>query len=115
MSDNDALWRAYIKTVTPLGKRNVAAAAPHAQRVVSPTLGHTLDLHGRSLTEAHAQTIELLSSGCYRYRYVTIITGLSGAIRQEFLRWIDGYPMVQRIEAINGGGGFRVYFRKRER
>ena len=113
MSDNEALWRAYIKSVTPLGKRKVATAPLLTPRMIAPSLGHTLDLHGRSLTEAHAQTVELLSSGCYHYRYVTIITGLSGAIRQEFLRWIDGYPKVQRIEAINGGGGFRVYFRKR--
>jgi hypothetical protein len=114
MSDND-VWCAYIKGVTPLGKRAIAPPSPHSQRAVEPTLGHTLDLHGLTLTDAHAKTVELLSHGCYRFRYVTIITGLSGAIRQEFLQWIDGYPMVQRIETINGGGGFRVHFRKRDR
>ena len=114
MSDSD-VWCAYIKGVVPLGRRAIAPASPHTQRAVGPSLGHTLDLHGLTLTDAHAKTVELLSTGCYRFRYVTIITGLSGAIRQEFLQWIDGYPMVQRIETINGGGGFRVHFRKRDR
>ena len=114
MSDQDeALWHAYIKDVVPLGKRSVGTPAPQHPRTMMPSLGHTLDLHGLTLSEAHARTVELLSIGRERYRFVTIITGLSGAIRQEFLRWIDGNPMVQRIEAINGGGGFRVHFKRR--
>lgn len=112
-SDHDAaLWRAYTKDVTPLGQRPVASQPPVIRLPLQAVpCDHTLDLHGSTLAEAHARTLDFITTAHYRYRYVTIITGLSGAIRREFRHWIDGSPTVRRIDEL--GGSYRVYFRRR--
>lgn len=114
MSSSDLeLWRDFTRHVTPLHSRSVATSPPMHQRLPTPPLGHTLDLHGLTLTEAYAATCDFISRSMHSpYRYVTIITGLSGRIRHEFRHWLDGHA-IQRVEELNGGGGVRVYLRRR--
>jgi DNA-nicking Smr family endonuclease len=113
-SDDLELWQAVMRDVTPLHTSPTAPRLPVFRRLPSPSLGHTLDLHGMTLREAYAATNDFLVQNATSYRYVTIITGLSGRIRYEFRHWLAGHP-VQRIEELNGGGSVRVYFRKKER
>lgn len=109
------LWREFTSHVTPLRHRPVATSPPRHERIPARPIGHTLDLHGLTLTEAFAATRDFLSRNMHsEYRYVTIITGLSGRIRHEFHHWIEGHT-VHRVEELNGGGGVRIYFRKRRR
>lgn len=108
---DEALWRAYIQDVAPLIKNSLPVKPTAPPLLILPRFGHTLDLHGLSLSVAYASTIEFLTDVHARFRYATIITGLSGSIRHEFEHWLAGFP-IQRVEPINGGGGFRIYFRK---
>lgn len=114
MSSSDLeLWQDFTRHVTPLRSRSVAAPPLIHQRSPVPPLGHTLDLHGLTLTEAYAATSDFISRCVHsQYRYVTIITGLSGRIRHEFRHWLDGHG-IQRVEELNGGGGVRIYLRRR--
>jgi DNA-nicking Smr family endonuclease len=106
------LWHAFTQNVTPLTQRQLAMqpiAAPPLQR---RQVDHTLDLHGLTLAEAHAQTFAFLAATRHHYRYVTIVTGVSGPIRYEFLHWIDRHPDVRHCESLPGDGSFRLYYRK---
>ena len=43
---------------------------------------------------------------------ITVITGRSGQIAQEFPSWLHNRREIARVEPLNGGGAFRVTFRK---
>jgi hypothetical protein len=49
-------------------------------------------------------------------RSFVVITGRSGAIRREFLFWVDENPSLRSVETLNGGGAFRLHlFRNKSR
>lgn len=72
----------------------------------------TVDLHGMTVQDAHAAVIQHLDIWRTRAKFVSFITGQSGAIRREFAHWMQQYAAVRRIEPMNGGGAFKVYFKK---
>lgn len=43
---------------------------------------------------------------------ITVVTGKSGPICREFPLWMEGHPSVRDVEELNGGGAFRVRFKK---
>jgi DNA-nicking Smr family endonuclease len=106
MDDDDATWQAFIKNVTPLTEPKPSRSTPVLERVIA---SHRIDLHGLCLSDAHTATMNLLDAATDRS--VTIVTGLSGAIKQEFPRWFDHLPYL-RIEELHGGGSFRIHFRR---
>lgn len=109
LSDSDtALWLAYVQGITRIGHLPQPAPRPIERSLPQ---GRRLDLHGLTVHEAHGRTMEFLTMTRRRYRYVIIITGLSGAIRREFRHWLDSHP-IRQIEELRGGGSFRVYFSK---
>lgn len=112
--DDSGVWNAYCKQVTPLrgGKVPSPAPAPFGFAFATPLVHHTLDLHGLTVADAHAETRGFLARARGIYNYVTVITGRSGAIRDEFLPWLEGDSTISRIESLNGGGAFRIHFRK---
>lgn len=73
----------------------------------------TLDLHGLTLQQAHAEALAHVRAGkAAGLKYVTVITGLSGEIRREFRYWIEPLPEVRKVETLNGGGAFKVFLKK---
>ena len=73
----------------------------------------TLDLHGLDLNSAYIQSVEFIKiARIHRFKYVTIITGLSGQIKREFPLWMETLPHTKRIEVLSGGGAFKVFLQK---
>jgi hypothetical protein len=90
---------------------------PHAwvparpKPLVPPRRGRTgrLDLHGLSVAEAHRQTLGIIE--IVDAKGVVIVTGKSGAIRREFIRWLEPKASIC-LEELADGGAFRVRRRK---
>jgi len=103
MDDKDEkIWEAVKKTVTPLE----AAGRSRRSRRSAPREKRTLDLHGLTVNEAFLATrsfIENASDGQIR-----IITGKSGQINQEFLRWLEPLPRIKSVIEENGGGSYGI-------
>ena len=68
-----------------------------------------LDLHGMFVHDAYKRVESFLrESSTKKIKYVTIITGRSGQIRQEFPTWVSMSPYVKRTTVMNGGGAFKI-------
>jgi DNA-nicking Smr family endonuclease len=104
-----AVWEKYVEDVTPLGQIPPSTSEVAVERVI---LSRRLDLHGLSVAEAHTATMNFIEAATDRS--VTVVTGLSGAIRQEFPCWFERMPHL-RIEERNGGGAFAVHFRRKRK
>jgi hypothetical protein len=105
------IWNAFIKDVTPLGQPEPANSSQAVERIIHSPRASQLDLHGLTLVEAHTATMNLVAA---TDRSVTVVTGISGVIKKEFPHWFDHLPHI-KIEEMNGGGAFRLFFRKRKR
>jgi hypothetical protein len=71
-----------------------------------------LDLHGHTVQEAHRQTLDHIATARrLKWRRITIITGLSGSIRREFLEWIK-IQGVNRVVEKSGGGAYEIWLAK---
>ena len=68
-----------------------------------------IDLHGMTIEQAHATTLQFLDFWKDQTKSLVFITGKSGIIRQEFCHWVQN----ARIEMLNGGGAFRVFLKKK--
>jgi DNA-nicking Smr family endonuclease len=74
---------------------------------------YKLDLHGYTVQAAYEETRQFLQAARFqKYKHVTIVTGLSGQIRQEFRYWLQNIDYVREVSEINGGGAFKVKFKK---
>jgi DNA-nicking Smr family endonuclease len=73
-----------------------------------------LDLHGMTLADAHRASLEHVyqAKQAGDYRYVTIITGLSGQICEEFPRWFENHAFVRSVKALRGGGAWEIWLKK---
>jgi DNA-nicking Smr family endonuclease len=73
-----------------------------------------LDLHGMTLADAHRASLEHVyqAKQAGDYRYVTIITGLSGQICDEFPRWFENHSLVRSVKALRGGGAWEIWLKK---
>ncbi len=111
-----SLWDRVASTISPLGMKTganelavrsqVAKAASHFNPV--------LDLHGQSVHDAHASAMGHLIAAQLdsRFKYVIIITGLSGRICEEFPRWFDNHPSVRSMKSLRGGGAWEIWLKK---
>jgi hypothetical protein len=111
------LWRQYIKGVDPVG----SAPRPYSRRPrflefsTRYRKAKSLDLHGLTLQEAFLTFINFVK-GAYldKIPEITIITGRSGKIRQEFPGWVD-HPrignLIREVIAKNEGS-FVIKFKK---
>jgi DNA-nicking Smr family endonuclease len=114
ISDKDReLWRMTMKDVKPLHVCQVPLA-PMTQKSSPPpnTVKHTWDLHGMTLKDAHDLTLNQIEDLKHSHKYATFITGKSGIMKQEFTHWLDQNPLVRKVDVINGGGAYRVWFKK---
>ena len=114
MHDEDTrLWLAVTQDVTRLhAKDTVQPAVPFDIAIRLPEVRHTLDLHGMTMADAYAAVLDFIQLSRHRYRFVTVVTGISGPIRQEFEHWLDGLADIRRAETLPGGGAMRLHFRQ---
>jgi len=115
--EDEELWKQVTEGLIPLVFTPTAAAIrpPARLPVRYRPFSRTIDLHGLTLNDAHTQTKRVVYEAkvFYGLKYVTIITGLSGQIRHEFPFWVEALPEVRRVEALSGGGAFKVFLKKR--
>ncbi len=116
MRDEDnALWAAYTRDVVPLAHRPTAPPGRPPRPVVAPLGDAYLDLHGMPLHDAwKAVRDHVLSAALEGKKRTLVVTGLSGAIRQEFPRWVENLPRVREATATNGNGAFVLRLRRRQ-
>jgi hypothetical protein len=102
-----------MKDVKPLVKTSVSSPVPGMAPPKPPAKDkHIWDLHGMTLDEAHQLAISQVQTHQGKSGSVTFITGKSGQMRNEFCHWLDREQGISRIESLNGGGAFRVWFKK---
>ncbi len=110
-----ALWKKVTEGTAPISVK------PHAETIVSnertivrPRARFTtLDLHGMTLQQACSDTRQFIMEAKWAgLKYVTVITGLSGGIRREFPMWVEPMIEVRKVEAVNGGGAFKVFLKR---
>jgi DNA-nicking Smr family endonuclease len=117
MSEQDQqLWAAAMKHVQPLHVTHTVNHAPLAEKISriphSRPAHHTWDLHGMALGEGYQFSLDKIHAQQGNYKFVTFITGKSGQMNQEFVQWLDNNPHVRKVEPVNNGGAYRVWFRK---
>ena len=107
------LWHSVMNGTTQIHRQTLPTSpTPRAPRPQPMSLSRTVDLHGLTLEQAHRRTIEQLDAWKGLTRNLVFVTGKSGRIREEFSRWLEGYPGVSRVETLDGGGAFRVHYPK---
>ena len=116
LSDKDKqIWQSYVKDVTPLHhdlvKPDVVPRIKKQPEDVCRVNG-LMDLHGLTLQQAHVSVHEQLNAHHNTLRYMTVVTGKSGQMSKEFPHWLENHAHVHRLESLNDGGAFRIWFKK---
>lgn len=116
ISDKDReLWRMVMQDVTPL-HHDVVTPEPTCVSSIKaqpcPDAHHTWDLHGMTLQDAHAKVQSEIAHARHTFKYMTFITGKSGQMQKEFSHWLSQQAHVHRCEPLNGGGAYRIWFKK---
>jgi DNA-nicking Smr family endonuclease len=119
LSDSEkSLWERVTATVRRFGRDQSAMVPTKGSKLAcSPRqqdFNPVLDLHGMTLVDAHRVSLEHVyqAKQAGGYRYVTIITGLSGQICEEFPRWFENHSLVRSVKALRGGGAWEVWLVK---
>lgn len=112
------LWARATKGVRPLDKAPTepVEGQPCVSVPVPQDMGFSpvLDLHGYILHDAYQKSRDHVQNGAMMgFKYVTIITGLSGQIHEEFPRWFANNPLVRSINSLRGGGAWEIWLKKR--
>jgi DNA-nicking Smr family endonuclease len=115
-AQDQALWNQHTQDVTRLRTAAQSVITPPPAvipPVVRPTNGSDiLDLHGLTFEAAHIHTVMHVEQFARCVKSVTVITGKSGSMQEHLPRWLADHAMVRNIQPLNGGGAFRVWFRK---
>lgn len=109
------LWDAVMKDVQPLSTKQISHQDNTPPRKIAPRQHnnhHTVDLHGMTMADAHARIQDHLHDTKQSYKFVTIITGKSGQLRQDVPRWIEHMPGVRKIEPSDHLGSVKVWFKR---
>lgn len=94
------VWNTYI---TKLYNTPEYQFVPKKAQKDEPTM---LDLHGMSVQQAFDKTNSFLRRHFdLRNNVVTIVTGKSGKINEEFVYWCNNLPFVNEIEALTDSYG----------
>lgn len=109
------LWCAYVADVTPIRHTHVIVPASPQIKFTPKQVSHVspiLDLHGMTLSEAHAAVLHHVQQMKPHFPYVTIITGKSGVMKQELPVWVNNLAGVTSCEHDRGGGAYRITFKR---
>lgn len=99
--------RARVADAKTTKRRSTASATTAPPKPVIPSPPTTLDLHGLTVQEAHRASLDFIATSG-SHKKLTIITGKSGQIKQEFERWMEAIPKIHSVKAKCDGGAFTV-------
>lgn len=119
LSPNDQqLWASVIKHVQPLDHKQISHVPGNLLKssvIQHNTNHHTLDLHGMTLAAAHERIQDHLRENRQSYKFVTIITGKSGALSDLAPRWIEQMPHVGKVDHADHKGSVKVWFKRTQK
>jgi DNA-nicking Smr family endonuclease len=105
-----------VKPIPRVTAQSVQDHIPHKPRIQLrmeyEILSPILDLHGMTLQQAHAAVMQHVAACVTMFPYVTIITGKSGIMHEQLPDWVNTIAQIRSCEPINGGGAFRLCFKK---
>lgn len=103
---SNRLWKRVTGTVTKLG----GPRQRKSRLMESDTIPTITDLHGMTTQQAYEHTKHFVhrSDGSKK---LTIITGKSGQIRNEFPHWMDKLPVVHAFAELPGSGAFNIWIK----
>lgn len=116
LSEQDRkLWLSYVMGVQPMACARVkpdqnvfVKVQPKPQTRQNPIL----DLHGMTLSQAHAATQNHVTLMRHRFSYVTVITGKSGILRDQLPHWVQVWSDVRSCELDKSGGAYKIWFKR---
>ena len=121
--EDKALWDAYTKTVTPLGKVSKLKIIGHKisfafRRKAKTFVPNILDLHGFTLEEAYNLFVRFLNYHIHeKTKKIIVITGKGkdgkGLLKNEFPKWLDNSQIKSKIISVTqpvsyDGGAFEL-------
>lgn len=110
LPDDMSLWEHLKDSVTPLGEPR---SPGETRYLVAKDSSSYIDLHGYTIQAAHERVQRAIDRAREGGRdRLTIITGRSGDICQEFPTWAGLHPDVRSCEPLHGGGAFFLKLRK---
>ena len=107
-------WRDATKDVEPIDRSTLEPPTLAKMRFKPPeAYDPILDLHHKTVQDAyHSVDHHLSRSNQIGWKRVTVITGRSGPICQEFESWLNGRKDVKKVTPKNGGGAWEIWLRK---
>ena len=113
------IWEQITSGITPLMNSSVLPSeGPVGPKVIArypSAYDPRLDLHGMKIQEAYHAVMNHLDQG-YRegFKKITVISGRSGQINQEIVRWLENNSHVRSINSLRGGGAWEICLKKRD-
>lgn len=113
--EEEVLWSRVMNGAETI---SCPAAPPETPRKKITVRDHsfrkTIDLHGLILHEAYKRTQEYFDRAYENgEKTVTVITGRSGNIQEEFPHWANNHSKVRRIELKPNKGSWKVWLEKK--
>ena len=124
-SDDEAIWKAYIKTVSPLKKKSLPKVRSVRRFFLfTPFLPPRLDLHGLTLQQAYEAFIDFFDLHVKeKTRKIVVVTGKGpngkGSLKKEFPLWLEKKEIRDKISHTEippehkGGAGAVIIYLKR--
>jgi DNA-nicking Smr family endonuclease len=109
------LWLTYVADVKPMNHTHVIPSPhpiPRIKQLDTTHVSPILDLHGMTLSEAHAAVSNHVMHMKHKFTYVTVITGKSGIMRDQLPSWLSHMNEVRSCESDRGGGAYRITFKR---
>lgn len=108
-------WEEFCKGVQPLKKCNKINHIPKNTRkpVKRYKLESKLDLHHKTINQSFEEVNNYINQAKEQnIKDITIITGKSGVIKEEFPKWMENNNKVRSSNLNDNKGSFKVKLRK---
>lgn len=108
-------WERFCKSVVPLQKTNKITHIPKNNRkpVKRYKLDNKLDLHYENLDISFKKVNDYIDTAKEQnIKKVTIITGKSGIIKEEFPKWMENNNKVRSSTLNDNKGSFKIKLSK---
>lgn len=108
-------WDEFCKKVKPLQKKETIVY--HTTKKVKPNkryyIDRKLDLHNKTIQQAYVEVDNYIEKAKEQsVKNVTIITGRSGPIKEEFPKWMNQNTNVRENNLLKNKGSFSVKMKK---
>lgn len=113
--EEEDLWSRVMSGAETISCPTATPETPRRKIVIRDhSFQKTIDLHGLYLNDAYKKTREYFDRAYENgEKTVTVITGRSGNILEEFPHWANSHSKVRRIELKPNKGSWKVWLEKK--